>query len=203
MGKNKGKGKAGAGKGHFVPAPPRTAFDDDEPRIVELPNDYDEAQEAAATEKAKEKNEAKKGLEETKKAEPQKKEKPEPKPEKPAEPEKPEPEKPVQPVKKEEPKKEEKPKVDETKPEAGKINNLNFYWLWDMDIGILILKSFWPKIILKKIQRIIFVDRLKEMQIHRKWLQITKMATTQLLQPPPPAKYSIQIWSIVTRVEMT
>jgi len=30
MGKNKNKGKAG--KSQFVPAPPRTAFDEDEPR---------------------------------------------------------------------------------------------------------------------------------------------------------------------------
>ena len=40
MGKRKNKGKGG--KGQFVAAPPRTAFEEDEPRIVELPADYDE-----------------------------------------------------------------------------------------------------------------------------------------------------------------
>ena len=40
MGKSKNKGKGG--KGQFVAAPPRTAFEEDEPRIVELPADYDE-----------------------------------------------------------------------------------------------------------------------------------------------------------------
>ena len=108
MGKNKGKGKAGAGKGQFVPAPPRTAFDDDEPRIVELPNDFDEAQEAAAKEKPDEKEKPKKGSEDLKKEEPKKEQKPvakEPEPEKPAA--------------SEDAKKQEKPKIEETKQETG------------------------------------------------------------------------------------
>ena len=127
MGKSKGKAKSGSGKSQFVPAPPRTAFDDDEPRIVELPNDYDETQEAAAVEKPEEKpkekpkeepkkepkEEPKKVLEEQKKPEPKKEEKPAAK--------KPDPV-PEKPVKAEEVKKEEKPKVEETKLDPGLVD---------------------------------------------------------------------------------
>jgi hypothetical protein len=42
MGKNKNKGKGG--KGQFVAAPPTTAIAEDEPRIVELPPDFEEGQ---------------------------------------------------------------------------------------------------------------------------------------------------------------